>query len=128
MNTSNRTTGKLVFGNGLRITTIDAIKSSRGDLDMIFPDRLIYMVHNKGKVYETQLELVGDKVKTLDDNMLWLVDTDMIYVVEDDSEVIEPLRKCMGTITKAVHDDPITINWRDGVINTVDVVEVGRAS
>lgn len=101
------------------MSTIEAVLSTRDNLDVLYPERMTYLVHHKGSILYTKFDMVDDKIKVIGGNFIDLDDTNMIYITEDGTDVIEPLTmsKCKFTLGYVLSDnDPIIIKWDDGEI------------
>ena len=118
MKTTVKTTGKIVFGNSIKLSTIDAIKSTRENLDLLYPERITYLVLHHGTVFYSKLEIVDDKLLTDCNNLIDLNGCNLIYIIDDSNiDMIEPLSKskCNFSMDYVILDnDPVVINWEYG--------------
>lgn len=118
MNITRKTKGRIVFGGSLEMSTIEAIKSTRQNIDLLYPDRMTYTVHYKGKFHYTLLEIIDGQLKTVNGVLLNLSDTNIVYVIYDaDEDFIEPLTKyrgCFGLGFELTNNGNVYLTWRDG--------------
>ena len=128
MKTTVKTTGKIVFGKSINLSTIEAIKSTRENLDLLYPDRITYLVLHHGTVFYSKLEIIDDKLLTDCNNLIELKGCNLIYIIDDSNiDVIEPLSKSKCNFSSdyvILENDPIVINWEYGkIIGVQNVID-----
>lgn len=106
------------------MSTIEAILSTRDNLDLLYPDRMTYIIHHRGSILYTKFDMVDDQIKVIGGSLINMKDARVIYVVEDkdESEFIEPitLSMCCFSLGYIMSDnDPVIIKWKDGEISEI---------